>query len=67
MKHKLTQAVPRERLLSLDAQIGIAYFLAAMINIYSKSFNNRLYYLGGLLVGIVIIQMGSTVIDARYL
>ena len=67
MKHKLTQAVPCERLLSLDAQIGIAYLLATMINIYSKSFNNRLCWLGGLLVGIVIIQMGSTVIDARYL
>ena len=45
------------RVASVLAQIGIAYFFAAMITIYSKSFRSRLYWLGGLLVGIGIIQL----------
>jgi predicted acyltransferase len=45
------------RFASVLAQIGIGYFFAAMITIYSKSFKNRLYWLGGLLVGIGIIQL----------
>lgn len=45
------------RFASVLAQIGLAYFFAAMITIYSKSFRSRLYWLGGLLVGIGIIQL----------
>lgn len=45
------------RFASVLAQIGLAYYFTAMINIYSKSFKSRLYWLGGLLVGIGIIQL----------
>ena len=45
------------RFASVLGQIGIAYFFASMINIYSKSFQNRLYWLGGLLLGIGAIQL----------
>jgi len=45
------------RVASVLAQIGLAYFFAALITIYSKSFNQRLYWLGGLLVGIGILQL----------
>lgn len=45
------------RLASVLGQIGIAYFFAALITIYSKSFKIRLYWLGGLLAGIAIIQL----------
>lgn len=45
------------RLASVLGQIGIAYFFAALITIYSKSFKIRLYWLGGLLAGIAILQL----------
>jgi predicted acyltransferase len=45
------------RFASVLGQIGLAYFFTALITIYSKSFKNRLYWLGGLLVGIGIIQL----------
>ncbi len=45
------------RFASVLSQIGLAYFFAAMIVIYSKSFKSRLYWLGGILVGYGIIQL----------
>jgi predicted acyltransferase len=45
------------RFASVLGQIGLAYLFAALIVIYSKSFKNTLYWLGGLLVGIGIIQL----------
>ncbi|HAH25761.1 MAG TPA: DUF5009 domain-containing protein [Prolixibacteraceae bacterium] len=45
------------RFASVLGQIGIAYFFASLINIYCKSFKNRLYWLGGILAGIGIIQL----------
>ena len=45
------------RFASVLGQIGIAYFFAAMITIYSKSFKDRLYWLGGILVLIGIVQL----------
>jgi predicted acyltransferase len=45
------------RMLSVLGQIGLAYTFAALINIYSKSFKQRLYWLGGILVGIGILQL----------
>lgn len=45
------------RIASVLAQIGLAYFFAAMIVIYTKSFKSTLYWLGGILVGIGIIQL----------
>lgn len=45
------------RVASVLAQIGLAYLGAALIVIYSKSFKSRLYWLGGILVAIGIIQL----------
>lgn len=45
------------RFASVLGQIGLAYFFAAAITIYSKSFKQRLYWLGGILVGYGIIQL----------
>jgi len=45
------------RLVSVLSQIGIAYFFASMIVIYTKSFKQRLYWLGGILVAIAVIQL----------
>jgi predicted acyltransferase len=45
------------RLLSVLGQIGLAYTFAALINIYSKSLKQRLYWLGGILTGIGILQL----------
>ena len=45
------------RFASVLGQIGLAYLFAAIITIYTKSFKNRLYWLGGLLAGISIIQL----------
>ena len=45
------------RFATVLGQIGIAYFFAALITIYSKSFKIRLYWLGGLLAGIALIQL----------
>lgn len=45
------------RFASVLGQIGLAYLFASLIVIYSKSFKNRLYWLGGILVGYGIIQL----------
>lgn len=45
------------RFASVLGQIGIAYMFAALIVIYTKSFKERLYWLGGILAGIGIIQL----------
>jgi predicted acyltransferase len=45
------------RFASVLSQIGIGYFFASMIVIYTKSFKQRLYWLGGILVSIGIIQL----------
>ena len=42
---------------SVLGQIGLAYMFAALIVIYTKSFKSRLYWLGGILVSIGIIQL----------
>lgn len=45
------------RLASVLAQIGLAYLGAALIVIYTKSFKQTLYWLGGILGVIAIIQL----------
>jgi predicted acyltransferase len=45
------------RFASVLSQIGLAYFFAAMIVIYTKSFKQTLYWLGGILGGIAILQL----------
>ena len=42
---------------SVLGQIGLAYMFAALIVIYTKSFKSRLFWLGGILVSIGIIQL----------
>lgn len=45
------------RFASVLGQIGLAYFFASVIVIYTKSFRSRLYWLGGLLAGYAVIQL----------
>ncbi len=45
------------RIASVLGQIGIAYFLAAIIVIYTKSVRSRLIWFAGILTGIGIIQL----------
>ena len=45
------------RLPSVLGQIGLAYMFAALIVIYTKTFKQRLYWLGGILVSIAILQL----------
>ena len=45
------------RVASVLGQIGIAYFFAALIVIYVKSFRARLMWLGGILLSIGIVQL----------
>jgi predicted acyltransferase len=45
------------RTASVLAQIGLAYMFAALIVIYTKSFKQSLYWLGGILVGIGILHL----------
>ena len=45
------------RFASVLSQIGLAYLFASLIVIYSKSFKDRLYWLGGILVGYGIVQL----------
>jgi predicted acyltransferase len=52
-----TNGFENPRFASVLGQIGIAYFFAALINIYSKSLKERLYWLGGILAGIAILQL----------
>ena len=45
------------RFASVLGQIGIAYFFASLIVIYTSSFTSRLYWLGGILLGYSIVQL----------
>lgn len=45
------------RFASVLGQIGLAYMLASLIVIYTRSFKTRLYWLGGILVGYSLIQL----------
>lgn len=45
------------RFASVLGQIGIGYLFASLINIYSKSFKQILYWLAGILSGIAILQL----------
>ncbi len=45
------------RFVSVLSQIGLAYMFASFIVIYTKSFKSTLYWLGGILIGIGIIQL----------
>lgn len=45
------------RFASVLSQIGLAYLFASLIVIYSKTFKDRLYWLGGILVGYGIVQL----------
>ena len=42
---------------SVLGQIGLGYLFAALITIYTKSLKQRLYWLGGILGGIAILQL----------
>ncbi len=52
-----TDGFEHPRLLSVLGQIGLGYMFAALIVIYTKSFKSTLYWLGGILVSIGIIQL----------
>jgi predicted acyltransferase len=52
-----TNGFDNPRFASVLGQIGLAYFFAAMIVIYTKSFKQTLYWLGGILIGIGILQL----------
>lgn len=45
------------RFASVLGQIGLAYFFASLIVIYTSSFKSRLYWLAGLLLGYAFIQL----------
>ncbi len=45
------------RYVSILGQIGIAYFFASLIIIFSRSFKTSLFWLSGILIGIVFIQL----------
>jgi len=45
------------RYASVLGQIGIAYFFASVIFIYSKSFKANLYWLAGILLGVSVLQL----------
>lgn len=45
------------RFASVLGQIGLAYFFASVIIIYSKSFKSRLYWIGGILAGYAFVQL----------
>ena len=49
------------RLPSVLGQIGIAYFFAATIVIYTKSMKARIFWLLGILISIAILQLGVPV------
>ena len=52
-----TNGFENPRFASVLGQIGLAYFFAALIVIYTKSFKSTIYWLGGILVGYGIIQL----------
>jgi predicted acyltransferase len=45
------------RIASVLGQIGIGYFFASLIVIYVRSLKGRIYWLGGILAGIAILQL----------
>jgi predicted acyltransferase len=45
------------RYVSILAQIGISYFIASLIVIYTKSVKNQLFWLCGLLIGYAVVQL----------
>ncbi len=45
------------RYASVLGQIGISYFVASLIVIYTKSLKTQLFWLGGLLVGYAVVQL----------
>lgn len=45
------------RFASVLGQIGMGYLFAGLITIYSKSFRQRLFWLGGILLGIAALQL----------
>ena len=45
------------RYVSVLAQIGVSYFIASMILIYTKSVKTRLYWLIGILIGYAAVQL----------
>ncbi|MDX9882027.1 MAG: DUF5009 domain-containing protein [Prolixibacteraceae bacterium] len=45
------------RFASVLGQIGLAYFFASLIVIYTLSFKSRLYWLGGILLGYAVVQL----------
>ncbi len=53
----LKNGFPDMRAASVLAQIGISYFFASLIVIYTDSVTPRLYWLVGILVGIAILQL----------
>lgn len=52
-----TNGFENPRTASVLAQIGLAYMFAALIVIYSKTFRSTLYWLGGILFGVGILQL----------
>ena len=52
----LEKGFPDMRVASVLAQIGIAYFFAALIIIYTSTFKTRVFWLVGILIGIAMIQ-----------
>jgi len=55
--HALRGNLTNIRFASVLGQIGLAYFFASVIVIYTRSFKTRLYWLGGILLGYSIIQL----------
>ncbi|HBL74008.1 MAG: hypothetical protein A2W90_12435 [Bacteroidetes bacterium GWF2_42_66] len=51
------------RFASVLGQIGLAYFFASVIVIYTSSFKSRLYWLGGILLGYSFMQLFIPVPD----
>ena len=49
------------RYASVLGQIGIAYFIAAIIILYTKKWSSRIYWLLGLMAGIAILQLAVPV------
>ena len=45
------------RAASVLGQIGIAYFFSALIVIYTQKIRTRIFWLGGILIGIAILQL----------
>lgn len=52
-----TNGFENPRFASVLGQIGMAYFFASLIIIYSKTFKQTLYWLGGILLTIAAIQL----------